>query len=41
LRYLARVRAVGAATAPAAKVEEMYHPERLGLTTVTPVASTD
>jgi len=41
LRYLARVRAVGTATAPAAKVEEMYHPERLGLTAATPVASTD
>ncbi len=31
LRYLARVRAAGTATAPAAKVEEMYHPERFGL----------
>ncbi len=32
IRYLARVRAAGTATAPAAKVEEMYHPERFGLT---------
>ncbi len=31
IRYLARVRAAGAATAPSAKVEEMYHPERFGL----------
>lgn len=31
LRYLARVRAAGSAAAPAAKVEEMYHPERFGL----------
>ncbi|MEY2409559.1 MAG: alpha-2-macroglobulin [Verrucomicrobiota bacterium] len=32
IRYLTRVRAAGTATAPAAKVEEMYHPERFGLT---------
>jgi alpha-2-macroglobulin len=32
LRYLARVRAAGNAVAPGAKVEEMYHPERFGLT---------
>ena len=32
LRYLARVRAAGTAIAPGAKVEEMYHPERFGLT---------
>jgi uncharacterized protein YfaS (alpha-2-macroglobulin family) len=32
IRYLARVRAAGTATAPAAKVEEMYHPERFGMT---------
>ncbi|MBI5388024.1 MAG: hypothetical protein HZA90_25450 [Verrucomicrobia bacterium] len=32
LRYLARVRAAGVVTAPPAKVEEMYHPERCGLT---------
>jgi uncharacterized protein YfaS (alpha-2-macroglobulin family) len=32
LRYLARVAAAGEATAPAAKIEEMYAPERCGLT---------
>jgi len=32
IRYLARVVAAGDATAPSAKVEEMYHPERCGLT---------
>jgi len=32
LRYLARCSAAGTATAPSAKVEEMYHPERFGLT---------
>jgi hypothetical protein len=32
LRYLARVRGAGEALAPAAKIEEMYHPERFGLT---------
>jgi uncharacterized protein YfaS (alpha-2-macroglobulin family) len=32
LRYVARVRAAGTVTAPPAKVEEMYHPERCGLT---------
>ncbi len=32
LRYLARVRSAGSATAPAAKVEEMYNPGRRGLT---------
>jgi uncharacterized protein YfaS (alpha-2-macroglobulin family) len=31
IRYLARVRAAGTVTAPPAKVEEMYHPERFGL----------
>ena len=31
IRYLARVRASGSATAPPAKIEEMYHPERFGL----------
>ncbi|HLX70553.1 MAG TPA: alpha-2-macroglobulin family protein [Verrucomicrobiae bacterium] len=31
-RYLARVRAAGTVTAPPAKVEEMYHPERCGFT---------
>jgi alpha-2-macroglobulin len=30
-RYLARVRAAGSVTAPSAKAEEMYHPERCGL----------
>ncbi|HWI58382.1 MAG TPA: hypothetical protein VNZ22_14245, partial [Bacillota bacterium] len=32
LRYLARVRAAATASAPAAKVEEMYHPNRYRLT---------
>ena len=32
IRYLARVRAAATASAPAAKVEEMYHPNRYGLT---------
>jgi uncharacterized protein YfaS (alpha-2-macroglobulin family) len=32
IRYLARVSAAGEATAPSAKVEEMYKPERCGLT---------
>jgi hypothetical protein len=32
LRYVARARAAGAVTAPVAKVEEMYNPERFGLT---------
>jgi len=32
LRYLARVRAAGAVAAPSAKVEAMYHPDRVGLT---------
>jgi uncharacterized protein YfaS (alpha-2-macroglobulin family) len=31
IRYLARVAAAGDATAPSAKVEEMYKPERCGL----------
>jgi len=31
IRYLARVRAAGTATAPAARVEMMYQPERFGL----------
>ena len=35
LRYLARVTAAGTATAPAAKIEEMYHPERFGTTGTT------
>ncbi len=32
IRYLARVVAAGSATAPCAKIEEMYHPERCGFT---------
>jgi uncharacterized protein YfaS (alpha-2-macroglobulin family) len=32
LHYLARVRAAATAIAPSAKVEEMYHPDRCGLT---------
>jgi len=32
LRYVTRVRAAGTVTAPSAKVEEMYHPERCGFT---------
>jgi alpha-2-macroglobulin len=32
LRYVARVRAAGTVTAPAAKAEEMYHPDHHGLT---------
>ncbi len=39
IRYLARVRAAGTATAPAAKIEEMYHPERFGLTETVRVTS--
>jgi uncharacterized protein YfaS (alpha-2-macroglobulin family) len=39
IRYLARVRAAGTATAPSAKVEEMYHPERFGLTETMQVTS--
>jgi uncharacterized protein YfaS (alpha-2-macroglobulin family) len=39
LRYLARVCAAGTATAPAAKVEEMYHPERFGLSGSAKVSS--
>lgn len=32
LRYLARVISAGDAIAPSAKIEEMYHPERMGTT---------
>jgi uncharacterized protein YfaS (alpha-2-macroglobulin family) len=39
LRYLARVRAAGTVTAPCAKVEEMYHPERYGLSETQTVTS--
>ncbi len=31
IHYLARVRAAGQASAPAARIEEMYHPEKYGL----------
>ena len=39
LQYLARVCAAGNATAPSAKIEEMYHPERFGLSGSTRVNS--
>ena len=39
LRYLARVRAAGNVTAPCAKVEEMYHPDRYGLSEAQPLSS--
>ena len=39
LRYLARVRAAGTVTAPPAKVEEMYHPERCGFTETQTIVS--
>jgi len=32
VRYCARVRAAGQVGAPSGKVEEMYHPQRFGLT---------
>jgi uncharacterized protein YfaS (alpha-2-macroglobulin family) len=32
LRYLARVISAGDAIAPSSKIEEMYHPERMGMT---------
>jgi len=38
--YLARVRAAGTVIAPPAKVEEMYHPERFGLSEAIEVKST-
>jgi uncharacterized protein YfaS (alpha-2-macroglobulin family) len=38
-RYLARVRAAGKVTAPATKVEEMYRPERFGLSATERLAS--
>jgi uncharacterized protein YfaS (alpha-2-macroglobulin family) len=37
LRYLARVISAGDALAPSAKIEEMYHPERMGTTETLPV----
>ncbi len=39
IRYVARVRAAGTVTAPTAKVEEMYHPERYGLSGTQAVSS--
>ncbi|MEO7724771.1 MAG: alpha-2-macroglobulin family protein, partial [Chthoniobacterales bacterium] len=39
LHYLARVRAAGEVTAPAAKIEEMYHPDRFGLSEAVKVKS--
>jgi uncharacterized protein YfaS (alpha-2-macroglobulin family) len=39
MRYIARVRAAGQVTAPSAKVEEMYHPDRYGLSETQPLAS--
>ena len=39
ISYQARVRAAGTVTAPAAKVEEMYHPERFGLSETIQVSS--
>jgi uncharacterized protein YfaS (alpha-2-macroglobulin family) len=40
ITYLARVRAAGEVIAPPAKVEEMYHPDRFGLSEALPVKST-
>jgi uncharacterized protein YfaS (alpha-2-macroglobulin family) len=40
IAYLARVRAAGEVTAPPAKIEEMYHPERFGLSEAAKVKST-
>jgi uncharacterized protein YfaS (alpha-2-macroglobulin family) len=39
LRYVARVRAAGEVTAPSAKVEEMYHPDRYGISETQTIAS--
>lgn len=39
IRYLARVRAAGEVTAPPAKMEEMYHPERFGAAESTAVST--
>jgi uncharacterized protein YfaS (alpha-2-macroglobulin family) len=39
IRYVARVRAAGSVTAPAAKIEEMYHPERCGLSATVKLTS--
>src|SRR5262249_39943925 len=38
--YLARVRAAGTVIAPPAKIEEMYHPDRFGLSEAIEVKST-
>jgi uncharacterized protein YfaS (alpha-2-macroglobulin family) len=39
IRYVARVRAAGEVTAPSAKIEEMYHPDRCGLTETEAITS--
>lgn len=39
IRYLARVCAPGNVTAPAVKIEEMYHPERFGMSATEEVSS--
>jgi uncharacterized protein YfaS (alpha-2-macroglobulin family) len=39
IRYVARARAAGTVTAPPAKAEEMYHPERYGLSGTQTIAS--
>ena len=39
IRYVARVRAAGTVTAPPAKAEEMYHPERYGLSGTQTISS--
>ena len=39
LQYLARVRAAGTATAPAAKIEEMYHPDHYAETAAASLTS--
>ncbi|MSS99973.1 MAG: hypothetical protein EXS29_01505 [Pedosphaera sp.] len=39
IQYLARVRAAGEATAPAAKIEAMYQPERFGLSGTSKISS--
>ncbi len=39
IRYIARVRAAGTATAPGAKIEEMYHPERFGFSETAQITS--
>jgi alpha-2-macroglobulin len=40
LHYLARVRAAGEVTAPPARIEEMYHPDRFGLSEAVKIKST-